>query len=137
MTILMLPTLNAALNLCASMLLLFGFISIKRKRRETHKKFMIAALLVSALFLTSYLIYHYFAGSTPYPHFDWTRPFYFAILIPHIILAAVQLPFILIMVWRAIRKEFDKHKKIARWIWPVWMFVSISGVLVYLMLYHF
>jgi len=100
-------------------------------------RIMVAALVVSILFFTSYLIYHSYAGSTPYQRYDWTRPLYFAILVPHSILAAVQLPFIFLMVWRASRKEFDKHKKIARWIWPVWMFVSISGVFVYLMLYHF
>jgi uncharacterized membrane protein YozB (DUF420 family) len=133
----MLPTVNAILNTCAAILLLFGFINIKKKKPQVHIRFMISALAVSALFLISYVVYHYYAGSTPYPHFNWTRPLYFAILIPHIILAALQVPFILVMVWRAVQKQFDKHKKIARWVWPVWMFVSVSGILVYVMLYHF
>lgn len=137
MSVSFLPTVNAALNLTAAILLLLGYINIKRRNKSAHQRFMIAALSVSALFLISYLTYHSFAGSTPYPHHNWTRPVYFAILIPHSILAALQLPFILLMVWRAARREFEKHKRIARIIWPVWMFVSISGVLVYVMLYHF
>jgi uncharacterized membrane protein YozB (DUF420 family) len=137
MDISVLPSINATLNFCAAILLTFGFINIKRKNRDTHKKFMLAALFVSFLFLTSYLIYHAQAGSTPYPYHNWTRPFYFGILIPHIILAAAQTPFILAMVWFALGGRFDRHKRIARIIWPVWMFVSLSGVIVYFMLYHF
>ncbi len=101
-----------------------------------HKRFMLSALVSSALFLTSYLTYHYSVGSVPYSRHDWTRPLYFAILIPHIVLAAVMAPFILAAVWHAWRQEFDKHKRLTRWIWPVWMFVSISGVIIYFMLYH-
>lgn len=132
-----LPTLNALLNLSATILLVFGFINIKKRNIVSHKKFMLGALFVSILFLTSYVIYHYQSGSTPYPHYNWTRALYFIILIPHIILAALQLPFIVYMVWHALRSNFIKHKKVARWIWPVWMYVSISGVMVYLMLYQF
>ncbi len=137
MSISTLPTLNAVLNSCAAILLLLGFINIKKKKQQAHIRFMISALVVSAIFLSSYLIYHYYAGSTPYPHYNWTRPLYFSILIPHIILAALQVPLIVVMVWWAVRKQFDKHKKIARWVWPIWMFVSISGVMVYAMLYLF
>lgn len=97
---------------------------------------MIAALSVSALFLVTYVIYHAEVGSIPYPHHDWTRPVYFVILIPHVILAAVMVPFILTIVWRAWRGEFVKHKRLARFVWPVWLFVSISGVIIYLMLYR-
>ena len=96
---------------------------------------MIAALITSVLFLTSYVVYHVNAGSVPYLKEDWTRPLYFAVLIPHVILAIVQLPFIIVLVWHAWHKSFDRHKRLARWIWPVWMFVSVSGVVVYLMLY--
>lgn len=130
-----LPTLNAALNSISAVLLAFGYISIRRGRQESHKRFMLAALASSALFLTSYLIYHYAVGSVPYPYDDWTRPVYFTVLIPHVILAAVMTPFILVMVWRALRGQFDRHRQLARWVWPVWMFVSVSGVVVYLMLY--
>jgi len=136
MTVSALPTLNAILNSIATVLLILGFVNIKKKRIDRHKTFMLAALVTSALFLTSYLIYHAQVGSTPYPHYDWTRTLYFIILIPHIILAAVMTPFILIMVWHAWKEQFEKHKRLARWVWPVWIFVSISGVIVYLMLYQ-
>lgn len=131
-----LPALNAFLNFCATILLILGFVQIKKGRRAVHKKIMIAALAVSAMFLTSYLVYHAQAGSVPYPRYDWTRPVYFSILIPHIILAAVMSPFILLAVFHALKGRFEKHAKIVRWIWPVWIFVSISGVIIYLMLYH-
>ncbi len=131
-----LPTLNAILNSISAVLLTLGFIHIKRGHRERHRKFMLAALVTSALFLTSYLIYHSQVGSVKYPHYDWTRPVYFAILIPHVILAAVMTPFILIAVWHALHARFEKHRRIVRWLWPVWMFVSVSGVAVYWMLYR-
>ena len=126
---------NAVLNTTSAVFLLAGFLQIKKGHQATHKKLMLTALVSSALFLTSYLIYHYEVGSVPYPHQDWTRPVYFAILVPHVILAAVMVPFILLMVWWALRDAFDKHRRLARWVWPVWMFVSVSGVVVYLMLY--
>jgi putative membrane protein len=129
------PTLNASLNLLSTFFLLLGYINIKQGKRETHKKFMVSALIFSALFLIFYSIYHYHAGSMPYPHHDWTRPVYFIFLIPHIILAAIMSPFILIAVWFAFREQFEKHRKIVRWLWPVWMYVSVSGVIIYLMLY--
>ena len=97
---------------------------------------MTAALASSTLFLISYLIYHYSAGSVPYPHHDWTRPLYFAILIPHGILATFMVPFILMAVRHAWQGRFDRHKRLTRWVWPVWMFVSVSGVAIYLMLYQ-
>jgi uncharacterized membrane protein YozB (DUF420 family) len=135
MTIQHLPTLNACLNLISAILLILGYVNIKRGDRITHKKYMIAALISSGLFLTSYLIYHAVVGSVPYPHFDWTRMLYFIVLVPHIILAGVMTPFILIAVWYAWQQKFEKHRKIVRWIWPVWIYVSISGVVIYLMLY--
>lgn len=131
-----LPALNACLNCIATVLLLLGYLNIRKGRQETHKKFMLGALATSAAFLTSYLIYHYVVGSVAYPHHDWTRPFYFAVLIPHVILAALMTPFILIIVYRAWRGQFDRHRRLARFVWPVWMFVSVSGVIVYLMLYQ-
>ena len=137
MSISYLPTLNAILNSISAVLLLMGFLAIKKNNQIVHKRFMLSALVVSGLFLISYLVYHSQARSVPYEKFDWTRPIYFAILIPHIILAAVMTPFIILMVTRALRNQFEKHKRIAKWIFPVWMFVSISGVVVYLMLYQF
>ncbi len=131
-----LPSINAALNAISAILLTFGYVNIKRGHRDTHKKFMIAALISSALFLTTYLIYHNAVGSVPYPHHDWTRPLYFAILIPHVILAALMTPFIVIAVAHALNGRFEKHRRIVRWLWPVWMFVSVSGILVYVMLYQ-
>jgi uncharacterized membrane protein YozB (DUF420 family) len=129
--------LNATLNFLSAIFLMLGYINIKKQRPDVHKKYMIAALISSACFLTSYLIYHYYAGSVPYPYHDWTRPLYFTVLIPHVILAAVMTPFIILAVIYALREKFDKHKKIVRWLWPVWMFVSVSGIAVYLMLYIF
>jgi putative membrane protein len=131
-----LPTLNAILNGCSLILLVAGFTYIKKGNRSAHKRFMLSALASSALFLTSYLIYHSRAGSTPYPHHDWTRPVYFAVLIPHVTLAAVMVPFILGAVYFAWRQNFVRHTRITRWLWPVWVFVSLSGIVVYLMLYH-
>lgn len=130
-----LPTLNAGLNLLSTVFLSFGYAHIKKGNQGTHKKFMLAALISSTLFLISYLIYHYNVGSVPYPFHDWTRPIYFVILIPHVILAALMTPFVLLLVIRAFRGDFARHRKLARWVWPVWMFVSVSGVIVYAMLY--
>jgi uncharacterized membrane protein YozB (DUF420 family) len=136
MTVNDLPTLNAILNSLSTLFLILGYLHIRKGEIEKHKKSMLSALIVSAVFLISYLIYHAQVGSVPYPHHDWTRPIYFAILIPHIILAAVNAPFVLVLVWFAWRERFSQHKRLARWVWPVWMFVSISGVMVYLMLYR-
>jgi len=137
MTLSDLPAVNAMLNSISAVLLILGRSRIKIGRADQHKIIMILALTVSLLFLTSYLIYHYNVGSVPYPKHDWTRPLYFAILIPHVILAAVMTPFILLAVWFALKGRFEYHKKVVRWVWPVWIFVSFSGVAVYLMLYKF
>lgn len=131
-----LSTINATLNLISAIFLTLGYIFVKRGRPDRHKKMMIGALVSSAAFLVCYLIYHYAVGSVPYEKQDWTRPVYFAILIPHVILAALMVPFVLMAVWHAFREEFAKHTRITRWLWPVWMFVSVSGVAVYLMLYQ-
>jgi putative membrane protein len=131
-----LPTLNAVLNGCSLILLVVGYIYIKRGNRTAHKGFMLTALVPSAMFLTSYLIYHAQAGATPYPYHDWTRPVYFAVLVPHVILAAIMVPFILLAVYFALKQNFVSHTRITRWLWPVWVFVSLSGIIVYFMLYH-
>ena len=135
MTIQDLPTLNATLNFISSVFLLLGYLQIRKGNRGNHKKLMVSALVTSALFLISYVIYHYNAGSVPYPYHDWTRPLYFTLLIPHIILAAVQTPFILYIVYQAFKENFEKHKRLAKYVWSVWMFVSVTGVLIFLMLY--
>lgn len=131
-----LPGLNAGLNTISTILLTLGFLRIRRGDRAGHQRAMLAAVGTSALFLLSYLVYHAEVGSVPYPLHDWTRPVYFAILVPHVILAALMVPFILLALWHALRGRFERHAPLARRVWPVWMFVSVSGVVIYWMLYH-
>ena len=131
-----LPTLNAILNATSAVLITAGFYFIKNRRIEAHRRCMVAALLVSAAFLTSYVIYHLNVGSVPFQGQGWIRPVYFSILITHIILAAVILPMVLRTAYLALRGRFDKHVRIARWTLPLWLYVSVTGVLVYLMLYQ-
>ena len=131
-----LPTVNALLNLTSAVILAIGFYQIKRRRNwRAHRLAMLSATVVSALFLTSYLIYHAQAGSKPYGGEGVLRLIYFLILIPHVILAGVNVPIILVTLWRAWRSPFNKHPKIARYTFPLWMYVSVTGVLVYVMLY--
>lgn len=136
MTVQDLPTLNATLNAIAGFLLMYGFVSIKQGKRELHKKLMVSALVVSAAFLTSYLIYHYHVPSKKFPDLGWIKTVYFLILFPHIILAVVMVPMILKTFWHAFREEWEQHKKIAKITFPIWMYVSVTGVIVYFMLYH-
>ena len=131
-----LPTVNATLNTISTVLLTIGFLMIRRRKIIAHRNCMIAAFVVSGLFLTSYLIYHYHAGSTPFEGSGWIRSVYFAVLIPHIILAASILPLALITLYFALRKRFTKHRRIARWTLPIWLYVSVTGIIVYWMLYH-
>jgi putative membrane protein len=131
-----LPALNATLNAISAVFLSIGYYRIRTGNREGHRQMMTCALVASVLFLTSYLIYHYNVGSVPYPHHDWTRPLYFAILIPHVILAAVNAPFVVVVATRGFKGQYASHRRLARWIWPVWMFVCISGIVIYFMLYH-
>lgn len=136
MTIQDLPTLNASLNSVAGVLLLSGYIAIKNNKRDLHRNLMIAALIVSAAFLTCYLIYHFHVPSKKFPDLGWIKTVYFLILFPHIILAVVMVPMILKTFWHAYKQEWEKHKKIARITFPIWMYVSVTGVIVYLMLYQ-
>lgn len=131
-----LPALNATLNGISTILLITGWILIKRGERQKHRACMIAALVMSALFLTSYVIYHYNVGSVPFKGTGWIRTVYFAVLIPHVILAAAIVPPILITVSRGLSAKYDKHRRIARWTLPLWLYVSVTGVIVYLMLYQ-
>ena len=131
-----LPTLNALLNSTSAVLLVVGYLFIRRKRVAAHKACMVSAFVVSALFLASYVYYHVHHGSTPFPGRGWVRGVYFAILIPHVILAAAILPLALVTLYRAWKKDFDRHRRLARWTLPVWLFVSVSGVVIYWMLYR-
>lgn len=131
-----LPALNATLNAIASVLLVTGYIFIRSGQRQKHRACMIAALVVSGLFLTSYVIYHAQVGSVPFKGTGWIRTLYFAVLIPHVILAAAIVPPILITASRGLTAKYDKHRRIARWTLPVWLYVSVTGVIVYLMLYQ-
>ena len=131
-----LPALNATLNLTSAVLLGTGYYFIRRKNIRAHKTCMIAALVASAVFLTSYLIYHYNVGNVRFTGQGWIRPVYFFILITHVALAAAILPLVLRTVYLALSSRFDKHVRIARWTFPLWMYVSVTGVIVYLMLYQ-
>jgi uncharacterized membrane protein YozB (DUF420 family) len=131
-----LPALNATLNAIAAVLLLCGYAMIRRGRMESHRKFMLAAFATSALFLVSYVVYHANIGSRPFTGQGPIRVVYFSILITHVILAAAVLPMALITLTHALRARFDRHRRIARWTWPIWMYVSVTGVIVYLMLYR-
>ncbi|MCE3013113.1 MAG: DUF420 domain-containing protein [Proteobacteria bacterium] len=135
MTVQDLPLLNACLNTVSALLLLSGYVAIKKDQKILHRNLMVSALVVSAAFLTSYLIYHYHVGSRPFPELGYIKTIYLWILFPHIVLAALMVPMILKTFWHAFRGEFESHKKIARWTFPIWMYVSVTGVLIYLMLY--
>jgi uncharacterized membrane protein YozB (DUF420 family) len=131
-----LPALNATLNAISTVLLLTGYVFIRRGDRRRHKTCMIAALVTSALFLTSYVIYHSQVGSVPFKGTGWIRTVYFGVLIPHVILAAAIVPPVLMTVSRALSAKYDKHRRIARWTLPLWLYVSVTGVIVYVMLYQ-
>jgi putative membrane protein len=131
-----LATLNAVLNASASAFLVAGWLFIRRRQRERHRLCMLTAFALSVAFLIGYVVHHIQVGNVPFQGHGWARPVYFAILIPHIVLAATVVPLALVTLVRALRNRFDKHKKIARWTLPVWLYVSASGVVVYFMLYH-
>jgi putative membrane protein len=135
MTVAQLPTLNAALNTLSAVFLCAGYLFIRSSNRGAHRRCMLAAVACSTLFLISYLVYHFQVGSVGFKGQGWIRPVYFAILITHTILAAAVVPLALITVIRALRERFDAHRRIARWTFPVWLYVSVTGVVIYLMLY--
>lgn len=136
MTVTDLPALNASLNATSAVLLAVGYYFIRSGQRDKHRACMIAALIVSGLFLTSYVIYHLQVGSVPFQKQGAIRLVYFTILITHVILAAAIVPMVLITVSRALKARFPQHKAIARWTLPLWIYVSVTGVIVYLMLYQ-
>ncbi len=130
-----LPSVNAGLNSVSAILLLCGYLFIRRKRIVAHRFCMLSACFTSALFLVSYLIYHYCVGSVPFKVEGWIRPIYFSVLISHTILAAAIVPLALITLVRALKGNFERHRRIARWTLPNWLYVSVTGVIVYWMLY--
>ena len=130
------PTLNAVLNGTSFVLLSAGYGFIRRKQVQRHRACMVAAVISSSLFLISYLYYHAHVGSVRFQGTGWVRPLYFTILISHTLLAASLVVLVPVTLARALRERFDRHRALARWTLPVWMYVSVTGVVIYLMLYH-
>jgi uncharacterized membrane protein YozB (DUF420 family) len=131
-----LPTLNATLNAIAAVLLVIGYLLVRRRRFEQHRRVMLGAFGMSVLFLVSYVIYHANAGSRPFTGQGPIRTVYFVILITHIVLAAAIVPLALVTLSRGLGRRYDAHRRIARWTLPIWLYVSVTGVVVYLMLYR-
>ena len=136
MTVHDLPLLNASLNATSAVLLTTGYVFIRRGQRERHRVCMLAALVMSVLFLTSYVVYHAQVGSVPFQGHGPVRVLYFAVLISHVVLAVVIVPLVVTTASRALTARFDRHRQIARWTLPLWLYVSVTGVVVYLMLYR-
>jgi putative membrane protein len=131
-----LPTLNAVLNASCALLLAAGWVLIRRRRREAHRNAMLGAVAVSAGFLASYLVYHFEVGSVRFTGRGAIRAVYFAVLLSHTLLAAAIVPLVLVTLGRALRGRFEAHRALARWTLPMWLWVSVSGVVVYWMLYR-
>ena len=131
-----LPTANAALNAISAALAVSGFLCIRRGKVAAHKRCMVAALVVSALFLVGYLVLRSMAGMTRFTGQGWIRPVYFSLLLSHTVLAAVIVPLVLLTLYQAVRSRFERHVRIARWTLPLWLYVSVTGVLIYWVLYH-
>jgi putative membrane protein len=128
--------LNATLNGTSAVLLTCGYLAIRARKIAVHKAFMIAAFLTSTAFLISYLLYHYRVGHVAFQGRGWIRPVYFTLLLTHTVLAIVIVPMIIVTLRRAWLERFDKHRIIARWTLPLWLYVSVTGVIVYLMVYQ-
>ncbi len=131
-----LPHINAALNTLATVLLVAGFIFVRSGNRALHRNCMISAIIVSAVFLALYLVYHFTAPIFVFPGTGWSKPAYYGLLISHVILATVVVPMVAVTAWRALHGNFDRHKAIARWTLPVWLYVTVTGVAIYAILYH-
>jgi uncharacterized membrane protein YozB (DUF420 family) len=136
MTLEDLPALNACLNGLSAAWLTAGYAMIRSGRKSAHRNCMVAALLTSTLFLISYLVYHYHVGHTRFEDPAWFRPWYLALLASHVLLAVVIVPLVLVTVTLAARGRFETHRAWARWTWPLWMYVSVTGVIIYVLLYH-
>jgi uncharacterized membrane protein YozB (DUF420 family) len=130
------PIINATLNGTCAALLITGRVLIARGKIAAHRAVMLTAFATSSLFLVSYLYYHAHVGSVHFKGTGWSRPVYFTILISHTILAAVIVPLVLITLSRALRQRFDRHRALARWTFPLWLYVSVTGVVIYFMLYR-
>src|SRR5690349_23195277 len=130
------PAINATLNGSSAVLLVSARTMIKRGRMAVHRALMLAAVGTSTLFLISYLYYHAHVGNVHFQGHGWSRPVYFSILISHTILATVIVPLVIITLSRGLRQRFDRHRAIARWTYPIWLYVSVTGVVIYLMLYQ-
>ena len=130
------PAFNAGLNATSAVLLILGFVSVRHQRLTLHKAFMVSALAVSGLFFISYIAYHAQVGSVRFQRQGWIRPVYFSILLTHTVLAVTIVPLALRTAFLAAKKRFEAHKAIARWTLPLWLYVCVSGVVVYGMLYH-
>lgn len=130
------PALNATLNGASAVLITTGYAMIHRNRVRVHRACMMAAVATSTVFLISYLYYHYHVHSVHFPGRGWVRPLYFSILISHTLLAATVPPLVLLTLSHALRERFDRHRRIARWTYPIWLYVSVTGVVVYVMLYQ-
>src|SRR5271165_2376923 len=129
-----LPAANAAFNSLSAICLILGYFNIRRRKRTVHMRFMLMATVFSAMFLVSYVTYHYFHGDTHFPGHGWIRAAYFFILITHVGLSMVALPLILGTLWYALRNQFRFHRRIAHWTFPIWLYVSVTGVVVYFFL---
>jgi putative membrane protein len=136
MTVHDLPAVNAALNAMAAVLLTIGFVLIRKGRIDAHRRTMIAAFATSSLFLICYITYHAQVGSVRFTRQGFVRPLYFAVLITHVTLAAAVLPLAIITLSRGLKARYDRHRAIARWTLPIWLYVSVTGVLVYVLLYQ-
>ena len=131
-----LPAVNAALNGASALLLTAGYLFIRHKKIKAHRACMLGAFGLSALFLISYLTYHFQAGATPFPGQGWSRPVYYSILVSHVFLAATMVPLVLSTLHRALKRRYVVHRRLARRTLPLWLYVSVTGVLIYLMLYQ-
>jgi uncharacterized membrane protein YozB (DUF420 family) len=131
-----LPAVNASLNALSGILLACGYMLMRQHRIELHRRFMIAAFAASSLFLVCYVIYHAQVGSVPFPRQGFVRLLYFVILITHVVLAATVPPLAIITLTRGLKGRYPQHRRIARWTFPIWMYVSVTGVLVYVLLYQ-
>jgi uncharacterized membrane protein YozB (DUF420 family) len=136
MSVTVLPTVNAVLNASAALAMILGFVAIRRRRVAVHRACMLTAVGLSVLFLCSYLVYHAQVGSRPYGGTGWLRTVYFAILLTHTVLAAAIVPMVGSTLYRALRSQFARHARLARVTFPLWLYVSMTGVVVYWMLYH-
>jgi uncharacterized membrane protein YozB (DUF420 family) len=136
MTVHDLPAVNASLNAASGILLVIGYALIRARRIELHRKCMIAAFVMSSLFLICYVIYHAQVGSVRFTRQGFVRPLYFTILITHVTLAALVLPLAIVTLSRGLKARYDRHRRIARWTFPIWLYVSVTGVVVYVLLYQ-